>query len=136
MKRGPKPLLPSEKEARGTVQPVRDRNKIEIIEPASMPQMPDWLSAEAQEIWLEDLGRVTATRLVTEKDTSIFANYCAMQASIVKCFKANEVPPITALAEVRKLQELFGIGGARSRVQVKAEPGAGGNPFVRNGSRS
>ncbi len=134
MKRGPKPLLPSEKEARGTLQPVRDSHKVEIVEPSSMPQMPDWLSAEAQEIWLDDIGRVTASRLVTERDTSAFANYCSLQASIVKCWKAGEVPPITALAEARKLQEIFGIAGARSRVQVRPEAGAG-NPFARNGRR-
>jgi phage terminase small subunit len=135
MQRGPKRQLPSEKRARGTFQPVRDANTIEIIEPNAMPQMPDWLSAEAQEIWLEDLGRVTANRLVTEKDTTAFANYCALQALIVQCFRKGEAPAITALAEVRKLQELFGIGGAKSRLQVKSAGGSG-NPFKRNGSRS
>jgi hypothetical protein len=134
MNRGPKRQLPSEKRARGTFQKVRDANTIEIIEADAMPQMPDWLSAEAQEIWLEDLGRVTAHRLVTEKDTSAFANYCALQALIVLCFKKGEAPAITALSEVRKLQELFGIGGAKSRLQVKPANGSG-NPFVRNGRR-
>lgn len=134
MQRGPKRQLPSEKRARGTYQPVRDAGTVEIIEADALPQMPDWLSPAAQEIWLEDLGRVTAHRLVTEKDTTAFANYCAMQALIVECFKKGEAPPITALAEVRKLQELFGIGGAKSRLQVKPATGHD-NPFKRNGRK-
>ncbi len=134
MQRGPKRQLPSEKRARGTFQPVRDAATIEIIEADALPQMPDWLSPAAQEIWLEDLGRVTAHHLVTEKDTTAFANYCALQALIVECFKRGEAPAITAMAEVRKLQELFGISGAKSRLQVKPATGHE-NPFRRNGRK-
>jgi hypothetical protein len=56
---------------------------------------------------------------------------------INKCWRTGEAPPVTALIEVRRLQELFGIAGARSRLQVKGAgaAGGGGNPFLRNGAR-
>lgn len=137
MKRGPKPLTPAEKEARGTVQPVRDRDRVQIVEPAAMPVMPDWLTAEGQEVWLDDLGRVQANRLVTERDSTAFGNYCNLQGMIVRCWRAGkEAPPITALAEARKMMELFGISGAKSRVSIKPTGSDGGNPFARNGKRS
>lgn len=134
MKRGPKPQLPSEKRARGTFQPVRDGNRVEVIEPNAMPMRPTWLTAEGEEIWLDDVGRVQPGKLVTEKDSTAFANYCNLQGLIVKCWKAGEAPPITAIAEVRKQQELFGIGGAKSRMVLRGGDDKGsGNPFARNG---
>lgn len=133
MQRGPKAQLPSEKKAKGTYQPVRDAGRIQIIEPASMPQRPDWLTSEAGEVWLDDVGRV---RLVTEADSTLFANYCTLQGGIIKAIRAGgEFPPISAFAEVRKMQEVLGIGGARSRIGVKPEGGKT-NVFGRNGSRS
>lgn len=137
MKRGPKPQLPSEKRARGTFQPVRDGNRVEVIEPAAMPMRPEWLTAEGEEVWLDDVGRVTAGRLITEKDSTAFANYCNMQGMIIRCWRKNEAPPITAVAEVRKQQELFGIGGAKSRLGVKGGNDKGSaNPFARNGTHT
>jgi len=135
MKPGPKRQLPSEKAARGTTRRDRDANVVEIIAPDALPQQPDWLAGEAIEVWQDDLGRVTAGRLVSEADTTIFTNYCNLQALVIRCFKAGEAPPIAALAEVRKMQELFGIGGARSRLQVKPD-GKSTNPFARNGKRT
>jgi hypothetical protein len=134
MNRGPKRQLPSEKRAKGTYQPVRDANVVEVVEPTAMPLQPDWLSAEGQEVWQDDIGRVLSSRLVTERDSTAFANYCSLQALIVKCWRAGEAPPVAALVEARKMQELFGIAGARSRLQVKPEGGKS-NPFARNGAR-
>jgi len=135
MKRGPKAQLPSEKVARGTYQPIRDANRVEIVEPNSMPQRPTWLTAEGEEVWLDDIGRVQPGKLVTERDSTAFANYCNMQGMIVRCWRSGEAPPITAVAEVRKQQELFGIAGAKSRVQIKTDGGESGNPFARNGTK-
>lgn len=133
MQRGPKAQLPSEKKAKGTFQPVRDAGRIQIIEPMSMPQRPDWLTSEAGEIWLDDVGRV---KLATEADSNLFANYCTLQGAIVKAVRAGgDMPPMAAFAEVRKMQELLGIAGARSRVGVAPEGGKPGNGFARNGIR-
>jgi hypothetical protein len=136
MKRGPKPQLPSEKLARGTFQPVRDGNRVEAIEADAMPMRPTWLTPEGEEVWLDDIGRVQPGKLVSERDSTAFANYCNMQGMIIRCWRGNEAPPITAVAEVRKQQEMFGIAGAKSRVTVKSGSGGGsGNAFARNGSR-
>jgi hypothetical protein len=135
MQRGPKRQLPSTKREKGTFQPSRDGHVVEIIEPSAMPMRPAWLTAEGEEVWLDDIGRVEASKLVSEKDSTLFANYCNLQGMIVRCWRKGEAPPITALMETRKLQELLGIGGAKSRLQVKAGDQAGGNPFRNNGRR-
>lgn len=133
MQRGPKAQLPSEKKAKGTYQPARDGGRVQIIEPMSTPQRPDWLTTEAGEVWLDDIGRV---KLATESDSTLFANYCSLQGAIVKAIRASETPPIAAFAEVRKMQEVLGIGGARSRVGIAPDGGKPGNVFGRNGKRS
>lgn len=133
MQRGPKAQLPSEKRARGTFQSSRDGNKVEIIQSMSTPQQPDWLTSEAQEIWLDDVGRV---KLATESDSTLFSNYCTLQGAIIKAIRnGGEIPPISAFAEVRKMQEVLGIGGARSRLGIAPEGAKGGNVFGRNGRR-
>ena len=40
-------------------------------------------------------------------------------------------PPISALEHVRKLQEYFGIAGAKSRVVKVEKGGPSGSPFSR-----
>lgn len=137
MNRGPKRKTLAEKQASGTLQKCRERDTIQFIEPKALPEAPDWLTVEGQEVWQDDIGRVNELMLVTEKDSTGFANYANLQGMIVRCWRSGEAPPITALAEVRKLQELFGIGGARSR-SVKAGSGAqtpASNPFLKNGKR-
>lgn len=132
MKPGPKSQLPSEKKAKGTFQPSRDGHRVEVIEPTAMPQQPNWLTPEAEEVWLDDIGRV---KLATESDSTLFANYCSLEGSIIKALRTGEVPPITAFTEVRKMQEVLGIGGARSRVGVKPDSPTPGSVFGRNGRR-
>jgi hypothetical protein len=135
MKRGPKPDLPSQKLARGTFRPSIDAGKVEVIEPNAMPVQPDWLTAEGEEVWMDDLGRVSEGRLVGEKDSTQFANYCNLQGAINKAWRSGECPPVAALTEARRMAEQFGIFGAKSRLQQKGDPGQTKNPFSRNGRR-
>lgn len=135
MNRGPKAQLPSEKLAKGTYRKARDGNSVEIVEPTSLPVQPDWLSTEGEMIWQDEIGRVGAQLLATEKDSTAFANYCNLQGAIVQAYRAKEMPPAAYLAECRKLQELFGIAGARSRIQKGGSTAPAGNPFSRNGRR-
>ncbi|HEV7285197.1 MAG TPA: hypothetical protein VGN75_10095 [Kaistia sp.] len=137
MKRGPKPALPSEKRARGTLQQCRDAGKVELIEPDALPARPEWLTAAGEEVWIDDIGRVAAGRLVTEKDSTMFANYCNLQGAIVMAWRAGDVPPTASLMEARKMAEQFGIFGAKSRVKAGGSVPAGvsSNPFTRNGGR-
>lgn len=140
MKRGRKPDTPAQHAARGTVQPSRHSGHVEIlaagsvIEPGSLPARPDNLSEDALAVWLDNIGRVSSTRMATELDTDMFANYCRLQGAINSCWRSGEVPPAAHLMEARKMQEMFGIAGAKSRVgKLPEAPKA--NPFLRNGKR-
>jgi len=136
MKRGRKPELPSTKIGRGTYQPCRDAGKVEIIEPDALPMRPEWLTASGEEVWLDDVGRVTAGRMASERDSTMFANYCNLQGAIVQAWRAGEVPPAAYLSEARKMAEQFGLFGARSRLQMPGGDDGAGNPFARNGRRT
>jgi len=137
MKRGRKPEPPSAKFARGTLQPVRDGQKTEIIVPGDPPAMPDYLTAEAIDVWQEELGRVMAAG-VAEIDSSLFARYCSIEALIRQAFKAEGPPPPAAyLTVLRQYAELLGIAGRKSRVgKVADDPTKSTNPFARNGPRA
>ena len=131
---GRKPELPSVKEARGTFQPSRDGGRVEIIAPDQPPQQPDWLTAEGEQVWLDDIGRVLKAGIVKEVDSTAFGNYCNLQGAITKAWTAGEVPPAAYLAEARRLAEQFGVLGDKSRLLV-IKPGGTDNPFKRNGPR-
>lgn len=136
MKRGRKPDLPSVKEARGTFQKCRDADRVEVIEPDALPSQPDWLTVAGEEIWQDDIGRVAQGKLVTERDSTMFGNYCNLQGAIVLAWRAGEVPPAAHLVEARKMAEQFGIFSAKSRMGNKGDGAVGGsNPFTRNGKR-
>jgi hypothetical protein len=134
MKPGPKKSVPSQKIQRGTYQPCRDGEVVELVEPGALPQQPDWLTPEGEEIWQDDVGRVDSSRLATEKDSTGFAVYCNLMGGIVKAFRGGEMPPVAAIAEARKMAEMFGIFGAKSRLKGAREE-ADRNPFKRNGRR-
>jgi len=136
MKRGPKATPPAEKHARGTFQPSRDGVKTEILIAGSPPAQPDYLTPEAEIVWQEEIGRVMATG-VTEIDSSLFARYCSLEALIRKAFMGNEPPPAAFLTEARRMAELLGIAGRKSRVgKVADDPTKSSNPFAKNGHRS
>jgi hypothetical protein len=120
---------------RGTFRPDRDGGVVEVIEPTAMPMQPDWLTPEGEEVWMDDVGRVEAHRLVSEKDSTSFGNYCNLQGGVVRAWRAGEIPPVSALTEVRKMAEQFGIFGAKSRLKIAAGGEASKNPFGRNGRR-
>ena len=137
MRRGPKPELPSEKAARGTLQPVRDAGRVDILPPDALPVEPEWLPPEAREVWLDDIGRVAAGKLASEQDSTAFANYCCLQAMVTRAWKSGEPPPAAYLSELRKQQEQFGLAGRKSRLTVApgGATGVSSNPFSRNGRR-
>jgi hypothetical protein len=136
MKRGPKPQLPATKEKRGTLRPDRDAGKaVEVFSPGDPPVAPDYLMPAAQEVWIEEISRVMLAG-VTERDSSLFATYCATEAMVRAAFLSNEPPPAAYLTELRRMRELLGIAGPRTRIG-KAPGGAQTeNPFARNGRRA
>ena len=137
MKKGHRrPDLPSTKVARGTYQPHRDDAKIEVIEPDSLPIQPDWLTPAGQQVWLDDIGRVSPERLTTERDSTMFAQYCNLQGALIESWRSDAVPPASHLMEARKMAEQFGIFGRKSRMIVDRDAaGKSSNPFSRNGRR-
>lgn len=136
MERGRKPEPKAVKAARGTLQPVRDGLKTEIIVPGSPPAMPDYLTPEAIDVWQENIGRVMAAG-TSELDSDLFARYCSAEALVRMAFKAGGEPPSAAyLTLLRQYAELLGIAGRKSRVgKVTDDPTKNRNPFARNGSR-
>lgn len=138
MKRGPKAEPPSAKLARGTFQPVRDGVKTEVIVPGNPPIAPDYLTAEAIDVWQEVIGRVMAAG-VTEVDSALFARYCSLEALVRKAFNAGgEPPPAAYLTVLRQHEELLRIAGPKSRVGGggATDGGKPSNPFQRNGHRA
>ena len=136
MQRGPKPQLPALKLEKGTYQPCRDGNRVELVAPDELPRKPDWLTAGGEEVWIDDVGRAAQVKLASEADTTMFANYCNLQGCIIMAWRAvasgdpeASPPPIAAINQVTKMQEYFGIAGAKSRVVKLDKGGPSGNPF-------
>ena len=137
MKPGPKRKTPTEKQAAGTLRPFRDAGVTELVVPGDPPIAPDYLTAEAIDVWQEAIGRVMPAG-VTEIDSALFARYCSLEALVRKAFSAGgEPPPAAYLTVLRQHEELLRIAGPKSRVG-----GGGGtdakksaNPFARNGHR-
>jgi hypothetical protein len=138
MKPGRKADTPSAKAARGTLQPVRDGLKTEIIVPGDPPVRPDYLTASAIDVWQEVIGRVMAAG-VSEIDSALLARYCSLEALVRTAFQAEDEPPPAAyLTVLRQYEELLRIAGPKSRVGGGggADAGKTGNPFKRNGHGS
>jgi hypothetical protein len=130
MQRGPKPQLPSTKFDKGTYQPCRDANRLELVAPDALPQQPDWLTAAGEEVWMDVIGSIALSKMATESDSVMLGNYCNLQGCINMAWRKLAsgdpdavAPPIVAINQVTKMQEYFGIAGAKSRV-VKIDKGA------------
>ena len=99
MKRGPKPRQQHD------------------ASPSSKPLLPDYLSAEAEDVWFEELERVVAHG-INANHSSTFARYCSMEAACRAMWAKGTVPQAAMLSEVRKLSEMLGIGGLAGRTSA------------------
>jgi hypothetical protein len=133
MQPGRKPEPVGTKLARGTFQPCRDETKTQIIVAGDPPQMPDYLTAEAEIVWQETIGRVMNIG-VCEADSSLLGRYCAMEAISRKTLQGGEPIPSSVMTALRQMEELLGIAGPKSRIGRVAD-GKPSNPFARNGRR-
>ncbi len=66
-------------------------------------------------MWREEVDRVTACG-ITDADSSLFARYCTMEAAYRTQITAGELPKAALLTELRRMAELLGIAGLRSRL--------------------
>ena len=133
MKPGPSPETPSTKLARGTFQPCRDGNKVQVIVAGDPPQMPDFLTPQAEIVWQETVGRVMQVG-VAEPDSSFLARYCAMEALSRETLGKGDPIPASIMTALRQMEELLGIAGPKSRIG-RVSDGKSSNPFARNGRR-
>lgn len=130
MKGGHKPTPPSTKHARGTFRPDRDCGKIELIVPTALPQQPAWLTEAGQQEWLDMIGRVASTRLATEADSALLGTFANLLGAMAQAWQSGAAPPASYITEARRLAELFGIAGAKSRIGAPP-PKAEANPFAK-----
>ena len=133
MERGRKPEPVDTKLARGTFQPCRDAQKVQIIAAGDPPMMPEYLTPEAEIVWQETLSRVMSVG-VAEPDSSLLGRYCAMEALARDTLRKGEAIPASVMTALRQYEELLRIAGPKSRVGVKPD-GKPANPFARNGRR-
>lgn len=133
MQPGRKPETPGTKLARGTFKPHRDAQKVQLIASDDPPQMPDYLTPEAEIVFQETVGRVMHAG-VAEADSSLLGRYCAMEALSRETLAKGEPIPASVMTALRQMEELLGIAGPRSRVG-RVTDGKSSNPFARNGRR-
>ena len=105
MKRGRKPDLPSVRALRGSSRSHRDADKVEIIGPDMPPVEPESLTEAGRSVWLDNIGRVAQTKLATELDSQMFANFCNLQGAINDAWRSNSVLLAAHMSEARKMAE-------------------------------
>lgn len=127
MKGGNKGEPPDTKLVRGTWRHDRDGSKVQIMTPDDPPMMPD-MTPEAEIVWQQQLPRVMATGVV-EFDSEFFAAYCHVVAAMRKVHAEGVAAPGSIYTEFRRMSELLGIAGPKSRVGRAPPPKPDGNPF-------
>ena len=111
-----KPLPTALKRLRGTERKDRAPVAIRIAAPSDLPVRPEWLTPAGEEAWANELGRASSVGFATELDSALFGSFCNLLGAADLIWRRGEVPPVAHLAEIRKLAELFGLAGERSRV--------------------
>lgn len=81
-RRGPKKTPAEVKKARGTFRADRDAG-VEIN--GKEPPMPEWLDADAQELWRELAPQLVRENLLTPIDGTVFAVLCETYATYRRC---------------------------------------------------
>ncbi len=127
MKGGNKGEPPDTKLVRGTWRHDRDGSKVQIMTPDDPPMMPD-MTPEAEIVWQQQLPRVMATGVV-ELDSEFFSIYCHLIAAIRKVHAVGDAAPASHYPEARRLSELLGIAGPKSRVGRTPPQTPVSNPF-------
>ena len=138
-KRGSKGVDPAIKKARGTEQPCR---KVEVLfkdhasrpDPDSMPA-PKWLNAMAKKIWTEKTNRYRQRGQKIDGFQEALAQYCSLEADLIKTWKKRDTPPIAMINAHRIWASEFYDTPASQKVPAGGS-GEKGNKFAKNGNRA
>lgn len=116
MKTGRRITNPSPKMLAGTYRKDRHADIMGLAAPArNEPVMPAYLTVGAKLVWNKEMRRVAACG-VTEADSSLFARYWECEAAFRIEVLAGGLPKSALLTELRRMAELLGIAGLRSRL--------------------
>jgi hypothetical protein len=127
--KGRKPELPSTKIQRATYR--RDRGaSFEITTPRDLPQIVDALiTPRARDIWTDIIGP-SASAGATSADSILLTLFANLLADLARCYEVHEAPPMSAIAEARKIADALGMAGPKSRIARGVRPGGEQpNPF-------
>lgn len=97
----------------GTVQPVLDGGKTEIIVPGNSPLMPDYLTAAAQDVWQEEADRVMSAG-ITDTEARLSCGTAHWKLHDPDC----DLPRAAYLTAQRQKAELLGTGVPGTQYQV------------------
>lgn len=116
MQSGPKAGNPATKKLAGTFRSDRHANvKALAAAQDTKPVQPDYLTAEAKAVWMENISRVVGVG-ATDLDSDLFARYCILEALFRMAVTKGDIPQGTLYRELRSLAELLGIAGVKSRL--------------------
>lgn len=128
MKTGRRAPNPNAKKLNGTFRADRHANIVELVTPpADEPIQPSYLTVEGKAVWREELRRVIACG-ATSADSSMFARYCEAEAVFRVSVGNGELPKAALLTELRRMAELLGIAGQRSRLGRSSQPAQSAKP--------
>lgn len=137
MQRGRRAIPAEEKRARGTYQPSRDADKLQLTLAAENtgPILPDMVKENegALKVW-EQLHHIVTAFGANEGDSNIFARYCMMEALARDTLSGGEMISAGAMNSLRQYEELLRIAGPKSRLTSRSAV-ADSNPFSRNGKK-
>lgn len=132
-----KPVLPNElKKLRGTDQPIRMREEIDLPLVEEIPLPPVWLNDQYGIAEWERLApKLFAVGLLTEVSISTLAMLCALFGSIVSGITKGEMASANTINCYRALCGEFGMTPATAS-KVKIADKKPVNEFSNNGQRS
>lgn len=135
--RGRRPTPKGIKEARGTVQPCREKEVTTVVEfPLcdEVPAAPAWITFDAAfEMWEELAPTLYAQRVMTTADVHSLAHLCRLHGKIVDGYNRMNDPTAAELSQLRMYFSEFGLTPS-SRTRVAASGAKkDANPFDRNG---
>ena len=136
-KRGPKPKTNQQKKAQGETRPCRlADNIVEFPVVDAVPDVPEWINADGQELWKEITPALFKQKVLTHADLHSLTHLCQLHGKIVDGYKRQVMPTAAEIAQLRLLFAEFGMTPS-SRTRVKAGGDSGQeNKFRRNGKKT